>query len=151
MEQKEFGEKLVTLPLLINGILFTLTIVLLQNLLGASSLSVWQITSLTLFAIALPCLGGYGFVIYAIQAAKVAPQGRGKIFLLLQYVGLVTDLLGICASITNSSKVAGFIFLISSLVTLLIICTRTYSHIVELHEEIYSQKKLPQKQRLNNP
>ena len=146
MERKEFGEKLVTLPLLINGILFTLTIVLLQNLLGAGSLNVWQTISLILFAIALPCLAGYALVIYAIYAAKVDPQAKGKIFLLLQYIGIATDLLGIWANITNSSWIAGLIFFVASAVAL-VICATTYNHIVEIHAEVYPQKEPPQKQK----
>lgn len=146
MERKEFGEKLVTLPLLINGILFTLTIVLLQNLLGAGSLNVWQTISLILFAIALPCLAGYALVIYAIQAAKVDPQAKGKTFLLLQYIGIATDLLGIWANITNSSWIAGLSFFVVFIVVF-VICSITYNHIVEIHTEVYPQKEPPQKQK----
>lgn len=146
MERKEFGEKLVTLPLLINGILFTLTIVLLQNLLGAGSLNVWQTISLILFAIALPCLAGYAYVIYAIQAAKVDPQAKGKTFLLLQYIGVATDLLGIWANITSSSRIAGLVFLVVSIVAF-VICSITYNHIAEIHTEAYPQKEPPQKQK----
>jgi len=146
MERKEFGEKLVTLPLLINGILFTLTIVLLQNLLAAGSLNMWQTISLILFAIALPCLAGYAYIIYAIQAAKVDPQAKGKTFLLLQYIGVATDLLGIWANITNGSWIAGLIFFVASIVAF-VICSITYNHIVEIHTEVYPQKEPPQKQK----
>jgi len=146
MERKEFGEKLVTLPLLINGILFTLTIVLLQNLLAAGSLNMWQTISLILFAIALPCLAGYAYIIYAIQAAKVDPQAKGKTFLLLQYIGVTTDLLGIWANITNGSWIAGLIFFVASIVAF-VICSITYNHIVEIHTEVYPQKEPPQKQK----
>ena len=38
-ERREFGEKLIALPLLINGVLFTVTIVLLHNLPVVSSVS----------------------------------------------------------------------------------------------------------------
>jgi hypothetical protein len=140
MERKGFGEKLVTLPLLINGVLFTLTIVLLQNLLGAGNLNVWQTISLILFVIALPCLAGYAYIIYAIQAAKVDPQAKGKTFLLLQYIGIATDLLGIWANITNSSWIAGLIFFVVSIVAF-VICSITYNHIVEILIEPIHRKR----------
>lgn len=139
MEQKEFGEQLVTLPLLINGVLFTISLVILQNLLGASTLAPWQTASLILFAIGLPCLAGYAFVIFAIRAAKVDPQKRTKKFIWLQNIGLIADLSGIWASFMNSSKVAGLIFLGVSLVTL-VICAITYNHINDLHISIYGKK-----------
>lgn len=139
MERKEFEDKRVILPLLINGVLFTLTVVLLQNLLGAGSLTVLQTISLILFVIALPCLAGYAFVIYAISAAKVDPQAKGKTFLLLQYIGLAADFLGIVANITNSSWVAGTVFFVASAVALVISLT-TYNHIVEIHTRVYPQK-----------
>lgn len=146
MEHKEFEEKIVTLPLLINGVLFTLTLVLLQNLLGASSLNAWQTASLISFTLALPCLAGYAYIIYSIQAAKVDPQAKGKLFLLLQYVGVTADLVGIWANITNSSWIAGLVFFLASIIVF-VICARTYNHIVVVHTEVYSQVEPPLKQK----
>lgn len=140
MERREFRERLVTLPLIVNGALFTLSIVILQNLLTSNNLSAWQLASLISFAVALPCLAGYAYIIFFIQSARVDPQARGKVFLWLQPIGIISDVLGILASLMNVSWVAGIAFLVTS-IAVLVICLRTQNHIVELHNEVYPEEK----------
>jgi hypothetical protein len=94
-ERKNFLEKIAGFPLILNGALFAITLVILQNLLSAGKLDTAQLFSLVLFVIALPLLAGFAYIDYMMLAAKVeAFKGNRDPALIIEYVGIAADLAG---------------------------------------------------------
>jgi len=121
----------------LNGALFAITLVILQNLLSAGKLDTTQLFSLVLFVIALPLLAGFAYIDYMMLAAKVdAFKGNGDPALIIEYVGIVTDLAGITAAIWNVSWEVATGFVLMCIIAFFI-TARTYDRITQLHDIVY--------------
>jgi hypothetical protein len=88
-EKRSFEEKIAGFPLILNGALFAITLVILQTLLSTVMLDTAQLISLIGFVIAIPLLAGFAFINYMTLAAKVDPFiGNKDAAIIIEYVGV---------------------------------------------------------------
>ncbi len=138
-EKRSFEEKIAGFPLILNGALFAITLVILQTLLSTAMLDIAQLISLIGFVIAIPLLAGFAFINYMTLAAKVDPfTGNKDAAIIIEYVGVLADLVGITAAIWNTSWEVAVGFILVCLLTFLIMA-KTYERITKLHDMIYGK------------
>jgi hypothetical protein len=116
------------------GGLIVVILVILQALLGLSSLDHWAFLSILAFALSLPCLSGVLIVNFI---EKRYPYGylfskSSQFFNILSTVGIVTALAGIDAAFSHISPLLGIAFFIA-LVSTILICGW---YISELHDHL---------------
>ncbi len=136
-EKRSFEEKIAGFPLIMNGALFAITLVILQNLLSVGKLDFPQLVSLICFVIAILLLAGFAFIDYMALAAKVDPfTGNRDAAIIIEYVGIFADLAGITAAIWNMSWEGAIGFILMCVLTCLI-TAKAYDRITKLHHMIY--------------
>jgi hypothetical protein len=137
-EKRSFEEKIAGYPLIMNGALFAITLVILQNLLSAGRLDTPQFVSLICFVIAIPLLAGFAVIDYMALSAKVDPfTGNRDAAIIIEYVGILFDLAGITAAIWNMSWEVAVGFILVCILTFLI-TARIYDRITKLYFMIYT-------------
>ena len=126
--QQEFWENQISLPVQVNGVLFAIDLIFIQNLVQDSSLIGWKMSSLLLFAIALPCLAANVFTSHSMRIAKTVLPGKSRSFQIIQLAGYLASLGGVWTSIMDVSVWIGILFAIISIICY-VFCANAYRDI----------------------
>jgi len=104
----------MSFPLLITGVLFTLDLVFIQNLVQNDGPTGWRLVALIFFAVSLPCLAANAFVIHRMRSTKTVLPGKARLFLVFQLLGYIASIVGVWANVTAVSWWIGLIFALVS-------------------------------------